>query len=551
LFRRELIRRRLINFITNFIPNYDAGWVHKLICAKLERFVIDVENKQSPRIMFFQPPRTGKSTIVSKAFPPWVLGKHPNWEFISASYAVSLPMGFSRWIKSTLSSNEYQALYPKTRLDPNAQATDGWYTTEQGMYLPVGVGGGATGKGAHIFNIDDPVKDATEADSETTLQSIWDWWDSVADTRLSPGGGVMLTMTRWSDLDLAGRLIQQEMDAMKEVVEQEDECEITLADPNSTEIMREYSRDRLKAMQQDREDIINWDVVSFPAVAEEDEFIDGRGHLTTTPDEDDPSVRLVRKKDAALHPARYDEAFYRRKKKSTQPRFWNALFMQKPVPDEGSIFKRQNFRLEAHVAPWQRWHVYAAWDLAIGLKQANDWTVGLIAALDFEGRLHLVDRIRARTDDPAKLVFESMKPYQDKLQMCGIERGQIQMAIMPNLMRLLSDNAHGGYPCPFDETLLPINDKVARARPAQGWTQQGKIILPADQPWTEEFIAELLRFPNGVHDDQVDALAWLVRMVNKASTPHRPRVKKVVSWKDKLKSHTRKRGKRAGGSMAA
>lgn len=539
LFRRELLRRRLINFIINFVPNYNAGWVHKLICAKLERFVRDVEDKKSPRAMFFQPPRTGKSTIVSKAFPAWALGHHPDWEFISASYASSLPEGFSRWIKSVLASPEYQVLFPKTKLDPNAQATSGWYTTQQGMYLPVGVGGGATGKGAHIFNIDDPVKDATEADSETTLQNVWNWWDSVADTRISPGGGVLVTLTRWSDLDLAGRLIAQEREALKELHENEGEMRQTLDDPTSTSSQRDVARRRIRAIVDERQYVIRWDVLSFPAMSEQEEYLTTDGRIVHDAKDSetglvDPTLRKVRGKDEALHPARYDEDFYRRKRKSTQPRFWNAMFQQKPVPDEGSIFKRKDFRLEPHVAPWYRWHVYSAWDFAIGQKQQNDWTSGVVAALDFGGKIHLLDVIRVRTDEPAKLLVDTLRPYQDNLQMVGIETGQIQQAVMPDLTKRINDKEKG-YPMVFCDDLHPIIDKIARARPAQGWSQQGKILLPADQPWLEDFIGELLRFPNGVWDDQVDALAWLIRMVAKQSAPQRPKETKKKSWKDNLK----------------
>jgi predicted phage terminase large subunit-like protein len=215
------------------------------------------------------------------------------------------------------------------------------------------------------------------------------------------------------------------------------------------------------------------------------------------------------------------------------------MYQQKPVPDEGSIFKKTNFRMEPHVAPWYRWHVYAAWDLAIGLKQQSDWTVGLIAALDWNGNLHIINRVRVRTDDPAQLMFDTMKPYKDHIQLCGIEQGQIQQAVMPNLERLLRSKEPGkeGYSLAFTDDLRPINDKVARSRPAQGWTQQGRIILPADQTWTEEFIAELIRFPSGVHDDQVDALSWLVRMVAGLQPPQRPKEKKKKSWKHKLKRH--------------
>jgi predicted phage terminase large subunit-like protein len=545
LARREMIRRRMVNFALRFIPGYTAGWVHKLICAKLERFVQEVERRASPRMMFFQPPRTGKSSLVSRCFPAWVLGHHPEWEFISASYSSSLPMGFSRWIKSTMGTAEYQALFPQTRLDPNASATDGWYTTKGGMYLPVGVGGAATGKGAHIMNIDDPVKDAEAADSETILQGTWDWWDSVADTRISPGGGALVTMTRWSDLDLAGRLISQETDLVKDLEEQIAPLRETIDDQTVSQAQRDYAVARVNDLRLELDEMLRWDVVNFPALAEHDEYITEDGHLVDTPPEQDSPPEPVRRKGEALHPERYDAVYYRRKRKTMQKRFWNALYQQKPVPDDGDIFKRENFRFEPHTYPHFGMPVYAAWDLAIGQKARNDWTVGLFGVLDYNANLHLINRIRVRTDELAELIFASSIPYADTLQLTGIEQGQIQMSIMPGLRSLLESKRAKEHhlSMAFDEELKPVTDKVARARPAQAWTQQGRIILPNDQPWTEDFIAELLRFPNGVNDDQVDGLSWLVRMVAKQSPPTRAKVKsKHKSWKDKLKDAGHARG---------
>jgi predicted phage terminase large subunit-like protein len=108
---------------------------------------------------------------------------------------------------------------------------------------------------------------------------------------------------------------------------------------------------------------------------------------------------------------------------------------------------------------------------------------------------------------------------------------------MPNLRKLMKEKHW--YPT-LDETLKPVTDKTARARPAQGWMQQGRVLLPSNQPWVSTFTNELLRFPGGAHDDQVDALAWLIRMVAEKSPPRRTRAgKKPASWRDKLKA-TRK-----------
>ena len=87
---RALSRKHVLPFVERFNPDYMAGWVHKDICQRLERFSKAVEDGESPRLMLFMPPRHGKSTLASVAFPAWRLGKHPNPAFIICSYSGSV-----------------------------------------------------------------------------------------------------------------------------------------------------------------------------------------------------------------------------------------------------------------------------------------------------------------------------------------------------------------------------------------------------------------------------------------------------------------------------
>lgn len=76
-------------------------------------------------------------------------------------------------------------------------------------YIAAGVGGGITGEGADILTIDDPIKDAEEANSQVYRDKVWEWYTTTAYTRLQPNASVILVMTRWAEDDLAGRLIKQ------------------------------------------------------------------------------------------------------------------------------------------------------------------------------------------------------------------------------------------------------------------------------------------------------------------------------------------------------
>ena len=171
---RILSRKRLLPFVEKFNPDYQAGWVHKDICKRLEKFSDDVANKKSPRLMLFMPPRHGKSTLASIAFPAWHIGRHPHQEFISCSYSGSLSMTFSRKVRQLLRDPLYKKVFEKTRLDADSQSIESWLTTSGGGYVAAGVGGGITGKGAHVLVIDDPVKNREDAESENNRESTWD-----------------------------------------------------------------------------------------------------------------------------------------------------------------------------------------------------------------------------------------------------------------------------------------------------------------------------------------------------------------------------------------
>ena len=138
-------------------------------------------------------------------------------------------MGFSRKVRQLLREPTYKTAF-QTRLDPDSQSAEAWLTSDGGGYVAAGVGGGITGKGAHILLIDDPVKNREDAESQNNRDANWDWYTSTAYTRLAPGGGVLVILTRWHDDDLAGRL--------------------------------------LKAASEGGD---HWEVVKYPALAEEDE----------------------------------------------------------------------------------------------------------------------------------------------------------------------------------------------------------------------------------------------------------------------------------------
>lgn len=206
LLRRRAARDNLLDFTQYTYPAYRVSRMHRLISEKLTA----VAEGRITRLMIFCPPRHGKSRLVSIEFPAWYLGKFSDKQLISASYNSDLASDFSRDVRNLIDSAEYGVLF-STKLAQDSQAKDRWHTSAGGGYVAAGINGGQgtaiTGRGAHILNIDDPIKNRAEAESESTRNGIWKWYISDAYTRLMPGGAVILTVTRWHEDDLAGRLI--------------------------------------------------------------------------------------------------------------------------------------------------------------------------------------------------------------------------------------------------------------------------------------------------------------------------------------------------------
>jgi predicted phage terminase large subunit-like protein len=507
---RILARRRLLHFTKLTHPNYSAGWVHDDICRRLERFSREVAEGKSPRLMLLMPPRHGKSELASIRFPAWHLGHYPNHELINVGYNLDLPMGFSRKVREVFRDPQFQAIFPDAVLDPDSQSVEKWNTTKGGGFTAAGRGGGITGKGAHILIIDDPIKDQEEADSALVREKLWDWYQSTAYTRLAPGGGVLVIQTWWNDDDLAGRL-QQAM--------------------------------ALIGKEDAPEGIDNFEIIKYPALStsyeyRDDSDPDNPGPIVRTDEPIEnpgPNLTLLRPKDFCLHEDRYPTEALKRIRANLQPRIWSALYQQNPVPDEGMYFHKEYFRYQRQLPSPAGLRIYTAWDFAIGEKQANDWTVGATILQDEVDQLYVLEIFRMKGD--SFQIVEAMLDtalrwgsMPDTGYLIGAEDGQIWRAIEPLFKKRMAERRQ--Y-LPY-EVLRPMTDKMARARPLQGRMQQGRVIFPEEAAWRTQAEQELLRFPAGVHDDVVDALAWAVQLCMGKEPPRAYVPPPLKSWRDKL-----------------
>lgn len=476
---------------------------------------------------------THNSEIASKTFPAWHLGRFPDHEIIACSYNVGLAMGFSRKVQQLFDDPAYQNVFD-ARLNPNHRAAEEWGVHGRlGGYVAAGVGGGITGKGAHVLIIDDPIKNAEEADSADTREKLWDWYGSTAYTRLAPGAGVLVIQTWWHDSDLAGKLQQ----AMANDAEA-DQFEIIKypALAEAAEFLNEDT-DEIVRIPMAAEATAIFDPVkeaspnispalyaSYLSAASFNEAVK-QGHDTT-------HYKFLRAQGAALHAERYDVKKLRRIKAVIPARFWSALYQQNPVPDDGSYFTKDQFK-RGPLPSLRFSKPFIAWDFAISEKKVNDYTVGTVGLQDHDDILHAAEVVRFKSGN-AFFIVESIlnlakRWYHPSLTL-GFEDGQIYRSIEALLKKRMRELKF--YPSIV--VLRPITDKLARARVLQGRMQQGMVSFSHDGAWYDTVRNEMLRFPAGVHDDCVDSMAWMAQMAVGSEPPRGDKPKALKSWKDRL-----------------
>lgn len=456
--RRQFAAHALAPFILYMMPTYIMGWVHKIICNELDLFLEAVVAKRSPRLIITMPPRSGKSQIVSRMFPAYVFGRYPDLSVIAASYSSDLASRMNRDVQRIMDDDLYKELFPDTSLyGKNIRTTaKGSYlrnsdifeiVNHEGVYRCAGVGGGLTGMGSSIAIVDDAVKDRMSADSPTIRQNIWDWYTSTLYTRLAPGGGVIVMNTRWHADDLTGRLLEAE-----------------------------------RAGEGD-----HWKVINFPAIAETDEYYQGK---------------LMRKAGEALHPERYPLEQLLAIKQAIGSRDWAALYQQHPIPDGGAIFKAEwlRFWLPKDLPNFDM--VLTSWDMTFKEGTDNDFVVGQVwgrAGANF----YLLDQVRGRWG-----FTETLHNFQRLAKKWPMVRRHLieDKANGPAVIDTLRNVVAGIIP------VEPCGSKVARAHAVTTYFEAGNVFIPHPSlaPWVNDCMAELTTFPSAAHDDQVDAATQAV-----------------------------------------
>ena len=490
-------RDRLIDFACYMMPVpdtpddvslslYRPARHHLVLGAALE----EVESGAISRLQTTMPPRHGKTKLSSHLFPAWFIGRHPEKSIIVATYGEKFAWDHGRAVRDLIESSLYRQVFPRVRLKAGSASQERLETEAGGILFFLGRGSGATGRGADVILLDDPTKDRKEADSPTIREDLWKWYTQVLQTRLmTKKGRIVIIQTRWHEDDLIGRL----------------------TDPTNPC----YSLNEAK----------KWRVIDFPAIARDKDV-------------------LGRKPGQALWPERFDEE-YLDTIRQTDIRGFQALYQGRPTPEEGSFFKAVNLRTYAKMSIMPHrddLRFYAASDHAVSLEQGRDKTCLMVIGVDQHDQMWVQPDLFWKQADTS-LVVETMVLLMDKYKplFWWAEKGHISKSIGPFLRkRMLEKRVF----CSIDE-ITPVADKQTRAQSVQGRMSMNKIVFPGFAGWWAAAHDELLKFPQGAHDDFVDTLSLfgygLFKLRSHRAPPKEDKQPKMLTYGWVIESAERER----------
>jgi predicted phage terminase large subunit-like protein len=455
------------------------------LAQRLAQAVRDVEGGVSRYLSVSMPPRLGKSFLTSVFFPLWVLHKHPAWELMLLSHDPSLAAGWGRQIRRGV---ENHGPMLDLAISKDAGAAKEWEVTKaskrtdrNGVVLSRSIRESVTGRGAKVMVLDDIVKDFAAAHSKKERDFVWDWWTANSRTRLHPPALVVAIGTRWHEDDFLGRLLSSEYDG----------------------------------------DPAQWEVISFPALAEDPADIDPRTKAPYGPDSlgrkpGEPLLSPIVKETKAEALERWADL-----RQAVGSYAWAALFQQAPAPAAGAIFNNDW---------WEYWdskedlpefdRLMTSWDCAFKGTDSSDYVVGQLWGAKDADR-YLLRQVRRR------MTFtETISEMQSFIAACAEWNGGEEVT-----EHIVEDKANGTAvidtlrsTIPGMVPVNPTESKEARARAVSPIVEARNVKLPAAWDGLPDFLSEHKSFPNAAHDDQVDCTTQALRRMrgSSATVAHTP-----------------------------
>jgi len=401
------------------------------------------------RLVITLPPRYGKSICASVAFPAWVLGRDPSRKIICASYSESLASKHAADCRNVMGSDWYRNAFPGTRISKNMEMN--YETTRHGGRYSTSVCGSLTGRGGNLIIVDDPIK-PEEAMSEAKRSAVNNWFDSTLYSRLDSKRDdvIILIMQRLHMEDLAGYVMGRE----------------------------------------------TWTHLNLPAIAESDQQIqigNGRFHQRHLGD--------------LLHEARESQEVLEKLKSTLGSLNFSAQYQQCPVPPEGEMIKWDWFKFFDSCperVPNDR--IVQSWDTASKPTELSDYSV-CTSWLVQGNHYYLFDVLRQKLEYPdlKRRVFE--QALKNKANTVLIEDKGSGTSLIQDIKH---ENSHR---IPYPIGIVPQGDKITRMSAQSAKIEAGQVYLPKKAPWLGDLQAELLQFPLGAHDDQVDSISQFLNWI--------------------------------------
>jgi predicted phage terminase large subunit-like protein len=429
-------RTNMIDFAKRVYPGFKVGPHHR----KLSKIFQDVIDGKKKRVIINIAPRMGKSEFSSYLFPAFFLGNYSDKKIIMGTHTASLSEDFGRRVRNLLEDDDYNAVFPGTKLAQDQKASGKWSTADGGQYYAAGVGGALAGRGADLFMIDDPHSEQdVKANSRLAFDTAWSWFQTGPLQRLMPNGAIIVVMTRWGPLDLTGRLIDYQV-----------------KNPDSP----------------------RWEIVELPAILNE-----GTDN------------------EKSLWPEQWPLESLKSAKSSMDPRYWNAQYMQQPTSDVSAIISRKSWRIWPNEDPPDCEYVIMSWDTAHETKSTSDysacttWGVFYNEEENNAPQLVLLDAFKDRMAFPELKViaFKHWKEWEPDAFI--VEKKAAGGPLIQELRAM-------GIPVQ-EFTPSRGNDKMVRVNAIADLFTSGIVWAP-DTRWAREVIEEVAAFPVGENDDYVD-----------------------------------------------
>jgi len=446
--------------------------LHQLLCSRVQ----DVLDLGSIRLAVSTPPQVGKSETLSKEFSAWILCAK-QCSVAGTGFSHELVVGFSLWIKRRMDDPLHRRIFPEITYGVSQDTQTFWDLSNGSEYRAASTGKKLTGRKVDILIVDDAHSGRAEAESRVQRNKVRTWYDADCLSRLSSDASIILVATRWHPEDLIGQLTSEEY--TKEVTDAGFPEEV-------------------------------FDYIEIPALCDD-------------PDTDP----LGREEGESIFPQWKDERFFLAKKASVPHYEWVSNYQQSPTTRTSGVVDLENLQkiLYDDLLEWDNFADFEwvrGWDLAVSEKQSADFTVGALCGYNKKTKEFVIADIERMKLSWVKYRSRMISTsLGDKDSDFGVQRIMIEsvagfLAVFQDIKQELLGEVQVQKAAP------PRGGKMLMAQPWLNSVEAKRVYIVSDKPWKKEFEHELSVFPDGDHDDIIDAISisWMA-LVGKRTDNHK------------------------------